>query len=584
MKQVIEERYKYFISCLSMANKEIEKLKGVNSSFSELQLSFCNALEKQAEISRVQMEEAMHGTIWDNLVIAFFGETGAGKSTIIETFRILYDKDKEKGQDGLIVGEGQADFTKECHEYQLSINDRPFTLIDVPGIEGNETEEIRSEIQHALRKAHCVFYVQRNDKQPDRATTEKIRHYLSDWVSVYSIHNVRSGGAFDYDEEEERVDLYTEDVQKVTAQITEIFKQTLGDIYKGNLSVQALLALCSVAHFSEKRDILIETQRELQEYFDSNSAMWDFCRMSQLVDLVMEKSNNFQEEIVESNKQKLESLAKTTYRSINQIILRNKEKETELRDSLVNFKRDVNQIFDETKGKIQNTINAQHRKLYNDIKLIAYDVIDAVAKDKEGILRCMVDMKVKNSQKELKSQLTAIIDETKQKLDQKRKALDGLRSDLLSMNQAIDLNISINLNAPLKELDVSLKDVGSFLSALGSGALAGSPFGGWVGATVGAYIGGLSYILRHWIFGDGGKSKAKIKVQKVINDERAKDKTPIELNAKISQMLDQAQNNIIENTNLEIRNIEALGETIEKTKGTIREYVQSLKYSGHGSF
>ena len=133
-------------------------------------------------------------------------------------------------------------------------------------------------------------------------------------------------------------------------------------------------------------------------------------------------------------------------------------------------------------------------------------------------------------------------------------------------------------------MDVSLKDVGSFLSALGSGALAGSPFGGWVGATVGAYIGGLSYILRHWIFGDGGKSKAKIKVQKVINDERAKDKTPIELNAKISQMLDQAQNNIIENTNLEIRNIEALGETIEKTKGTIREYVQSLKYSGHGSF
>lgn len=583
MKQVIEERYQYFISCLSMAKKEIDKIKGVNSSFSELQMSFCNALEKQTEVSRIQMEEAMHGTIWDNLVIAFFGETGAGKSTIIETFRILFDKNKEKGQDGLIVGEGQPDFTKECQEYTLSIHGRPFTLIDVPGIEGNETEEIKSEIQHALRKAHCVFYVQRNDKQPDRATTEKIRHYLQDWVSVYSIHNVRSGGAFDYDEEEERVDLYTENVQKVTALITETFKQTLGDIYKGNLSVQALLALCSVAHFSEKRDILIETQRELQEYFGTNSAMWEFCRMSQLVDLVKEKADNFQAEIVESNKQKLESLARATYRDINQIIYRNKEKEKEFKDSLVDFKKDVVQIFDETKGKVQGTINSQHRKLYNDIKLIAYDVIDAVAKDKEGILRAMVDMKVKNSQKELKNQLTTIIDEAKQRLDIRRKALDGLRSDILSMNQAIDLKIDINLNAPLKELDLSLKDVGSFLSALGSGALAGSPFGGWVGATVGAYIGGLSYILRHWIFGDGGKSKARLKVQKIINEERDKDNTPIELNNRLSYMLDQAQGAIIENINQEIRNIEALGETIENTKEKIREYVQSIKNSEHGN-
>ena len=193
-------------------------------------------------------------------------------------------------------------------------------------------------------------------------------------------------------------------------------------------------------------------------------------------------------------------------------------------------------------------------------------MIDAVSKDKEGILRAMVDMKVKDSQKELKNQ-----------------ALDGLRSDILSMNQAIDLKIDINLNAPLKELDLSLKDVGSFLSALGSGALAGSPFGGWVGATVGAYIGGLSYILRHWIFGDGGKSKARLKVQKIINEERDKDNTPIELNNRLSMMLDKAQGAIIENINQEIRNIEALGETIENTKEKIREYVQSIKNSEHGN-
>lgn len=95
-KKVIETKYKYFISCLRNAAKEIDKIKGVNNRFTELQLSFYEALEKQIKLSKQQMEEALNGTVWDNLVIAFFGETNAGKSTIIETFRILFDKSKEK--------------------------------------------------------------------------------------------------------------------------------------------------------------------------------------------------------------------------------------------------------------------------------------------------------------------------------------------------------------------------------------------------------------------------------------------------------------------------------------------------------
>lgn len=47
-----------------------------------------------------------------------FGETNAGKSTIIESLRILYrEKPSQISQidnnaDGLIVGDGRSDFTK----------------------------------------------------------------------------------------------------------------------------------------------------------------------------------------------------------------------------------------------------------------------------------------------------------------------------------------------------------------------------------------------------------------------------------------------------------------------------------------
>ena len=79
------------------------------------------------------------------------------------------------------MGDGRHDFTKTYEEYHLSIAGHPFTLIDVPGIEGNESE-FKDVIKTALHKAHCVFYVQGHNKKPDRATAEKIKKYLGNWV------------------------------------------------------------------------------------------------------------------------------------------------------------------------------------------------------------------------------------------------------------------------------------------------------------------------------------------------------------------------------------------------------------------
>lgn len=97
----------------------------------------------RASASENRIKEVRNGAVWDNLVIAFFGETNAGKSTIIETFRILFNENSnssEIGNDGLIVGNGESDYTQIYSEYHMRINGVPFTLIDVPGIEGNESK------------------------------------------------------------------------------------------------------------------------------------------------------------------------------------------------------------------------------------------------------------------------------------------------------------------------------------------------------------------------------------------------------------------------------------------------------------
>lgn len=197
----IENAYNELLDILRDAKQDVSELKGVNSSFNTIKRTIGKTLNAQTDLANKELSKALSETIWDNLVIAFFGETNAGKSTIIETFRILFDKNRQE-EDGLIVGDGRYDFTKTYEEYKMSIGERNFTLIDVPGIEGNE-DEFKEVIQTALHKAHCIFYVQGHNKKPDEATAKKIKKYLGDWVKVYSIYNVR-GGASNYDEEEER--------------------------------------------------------------------------------------------------------------------------------------------------------------------------------------------------------------------------------------------------------------------------------------------------------------------------------------------------------------------------------------------
>ena len=321
-KEAVVKRYRQFLHELKTCYDRLDSLQCSDKDFANVINKMKNQLQGEIMSVRQTATEVMNATVWDHLVIAFFGETGAGKSTIIETFRILFNEKtrlealnkKRNGVDGEIVGHGESDFTKVYSEYDMSINNQPFTLIDVPGIEGDEAV-FKDEIKKALGKAHIVFYVQGHNKQPDTKTVEKIKNYLQDWVNVYSIYNVR-GGSGNYNETEERKTLFTRNVTQMTDLIGQTFRETLGRQYKGNVSLQGLLALCSVAKFSDKRDDLKRTQTKLERYFGSKDAVFDFSGFKAIEDLVFEKSDNYADEIVEANKQKLIRMGKVAYQHI----------------------------------------------------------------------------------------------------------------------------------------------------------------------------------------------------------------------------------------------------------------------------
>lgn len=91
--------------------------------------------------------------------------------------------------DGTIIGNGSQDFTKTYKSYEFEINETLTQLIDIPGIEGKESNYIEI-IKEALKKAHLVCFVAREAKGIETKTLEKIQSYLGKNVEVLGIHNI----------------------------------------------------------------------------------------------------------------------------------------------------------------------------------------------------------------------------------------------------------------------------------------------------------------------------------------------------------------------------------------------------------
>ncbi len=145
-------------------NNENERLKKSNQEALEV-------FQKLEFESLKELESLKNNEEWENFTIAFYGETNAGKSTLIECLRMFfkeqskvvqqerfkrfystyqnnYQNDERKKQailneltslqDGAIIGDGRSDFTLKTKSYTLKHGNKTFTLLDVPGIEGRE--------------------------------------------------------------------------------------------------------------------------------------------------------------------------------------------------------------------------------------------------------------------------------------------------------------------------------------------------------------------------------------------------------------------------------------------------------------
>ncbi|MFA8012842.1 GTPase [Helicobacter pylori] len=216
----VEKSIKDLQNIFKNADDKDEKLKKFNQEALEL-------FQKLERESLKELESLKNNEEWENFTIAFYGETGAGKSTLIECLRLFfkeqskvvqqerfkrlysnyqnnYQNDERKKQnilnelhslqDGAIIGDGRSDFTLKTRSYSFQYNHQNFILLDVPGIEGNE-KKVKQQISNATKKAHAIFYVTKTPNPPQKGeerkegTIEKIQKQLDSQTEIWTIFN-----------------------------------------------------------------------------------------------------------------------------------------------------------------------------------------------------------------------------------------------------------------------------------------------------------------------------------------------------------------------------------------------------------
>lgn len=304
----------------------------------------------------------------------------------------------ESCEDGKIIGDGKSDFTRVVTSYDLEYEDNKFTLLDLPGIEGNEKIVI-DEITNAIEKAHVVFYISSKNAPPQKGdegkegTIEKISKHLSSQTEVYFIFNKRITNPISF-----KSDILKESDQLSLNAVDEAMENVLGENYKGNFVLSARPAFLSIANLINDSN-LKEQNKFLNKYSNevllNKSLLLDYSNWLQ-DDLIKNKDKK----IIKSNYKKIKVCIDNVINVIRKITV----SATDLR---VRSERDLSSVLD--------IIDAAEKNLYKKIESKSEKEINEFKNEVREKVYKEIDCYISSS--DFKEIYTDILNESKNQLE-----------------------------------------------------------------------------------------------------------------------------------------------------------------------
>lgn len=518
----------------------------------------------------------------------------------LESFRLSPNK-----PDGLIIGTGEADFTKDNVPYEFTYQNKTFQLIDVPGIEGNEGR-YEQFVKKAVEKAHLVIYVNGTNKKPEEVTARKIKSYLNQYAKIYAVCNLR-GKADKYDSEiDELVSL-----KHSHKEMDDVFKQTLtvlnqavgADLIEGGACVQGLMAFSSLAYdqsegqttISSSRKDLIATQKSFMRDFPSLEKMKKFSQIDELEQKIISKFSTFEEDIIESNKnkivRKIEQIKAVIQEQLNDHLKLQTKIKKELdvgRDSIY---RALNEFESRLSNKSNNAVSSAFiniadegcliiEKYFGNQEQISSNIEDIVDYETSNLFKQLDKIKTEESQY-FQDELQEIIQRIGRSIEQVQ-----ITNELeCSQEQDLSIKFSSATTFDVKTIGKGLIEIGS-MAALGASIGTVFPV---IGNIVGGLLGGLLGLIKASLdFFRSEKSKinkAQSKFRGNVKNEKAcfKSKLRDTLSETASSVRDYVDVNIIEKIYIEYEKMRDIERILNEQVNKLSNLSNQIKGKGYGT-
>ncbi|MGJ0319255.1 hypothetical protein NG767_10980 [Aliarcobacter cryaerophilus] len=366
----------------NLQNKKIEDKEKTNISFWDRLLKFMNFSNLNKEIRKLEEDLKIKKSFLDKTIILLEQESknkidklnidfelkdnnfneklklltsekinNEQKIRDINSDFIKFEKEIKQYEDGIIISE-KSDFTKKVTKYNFVYKEKKFTLLDVPGIEGDE-EEVINEISNAIKKSHIIFYIHQAEKIPESGTLEKIKKHLSSSTEVYAISN-----RFITDLESLDID----NIEEISNDINKEMKACLNENYiKNNIISAQMMFLALTDCLTVDSDFYLE-----QEFLFKNISREDLLEKLKFNDFL----KFIIDEVIINEKYKIK---KSNYNKLDKTLC-------ELIDilnkaSIENFEPLSTQIYNEVNEASSNLRNTM-RKLKIDLELAVNKQVD----------------------------------------------------------------------------------------------------------------------------------------------------------------------------------------------------------------
>ncbi|WQT25589.1 50S ribosome-binding GTPase [Helicobacter pylori] len=492
-----------------------------------------------------ELESLKNNEEWEKFTIAFYGETGAGKSTLIECLRLFFkepskmdqqerfkrlyanmknhESSKHAGlkelQDGAIIGDGRSDFTLETKSYTMKHNHQSFVLLDVPGIEGDE-KKVKQQISNATQKAHAIFYVTKTPAPPQKGeegkegTIEKIQKQLDSQTEVYTLYNkpINSPRAL-------KDGLIDENEKESLRSLNEKMKAILGKHYEGHQIVSAQAAFYGLSLALLPESDFYKNKQKFLEIFKVEELLLYKCHFKQLGEFITGKLlENSRKKIIESNCNKAlkvieklqKTIATTIERQIDPTIKEIKDKQPE---TCYNLDRSREKYI----SNLNNSAFKEIERFKSEFRIEMYAHIDRDIENKE--CKEIFKNECKQRTKKMRENIERCFNECKEQFSKDIKEDIGQFEERIKDSLVVLSRINTDSDFGfIFNIASGIEKIGLFASIGGLLLLLATPLGG-IALIAGVFLGGFGVVKSVWSFfsSDYKKSQQKKEVDKNLD-------------------------------------------------------------------